>query len=237
MYLIIYLLWKGKLSYLRRLKLLLNVAKQVKNTTMQKDKIKFLLDPGHGGMIDGEYQTAGKRSPVWKDGSQLFEGVFNREIAENIFLHMRALGYDVEILVPEQEDISLGERVRRANEKHINHKNCVYISIHANAGGGTGFEIFTSEGETISDKYATHMFIAFLEDMKELKPRKDTVDGDPDKEAPFYVLRKTACPAILIECAFMDTYEPDCKLMMSKSGKQRFAAAIIKGLIAINNGA
>ena len=37
----------------------------------------WILDNGHGGMIDGVYQTPGKRSPVWPDGTQLFEGEFN----------------------------------------------------------------------------------------------------------------------------------------------------------------
>lgn len=40
----------------------------------------FILDNGHGGIIDGEYQTKGKRSRVWADGRQLFEGEFNRDI-------------------------------------------------------------------------------------------------------------------------------------------------------------
>ena len=43
-----------------------------------------ILDAGHGGMIDGEYQTAGKRSPIWDDGSQYFEGVGNREIVSKL---------------------------------------------------------------------------------------------------------------------------------------------------------
>ena len=34
----------------------------------------WLLDPGHGGIIDGVYQTAGKRSPKFPDGSVLYEG-------------------------------------------------------------------------------------------------------------------------------------------------------------------
>ncbi|MCG9704983.1 hypothetical protein [Photobacterium damselae] len=38
----------------------------------------FILDAGHGGIINGQYQTAGKRSPIWSDGSQLFEGEFKR---------------------------------------------------------------------------------------------------------------------------------------------------------------
>jgi len=44
----------------------------------------WLLDPGHGGFIDGVYQTAGKRSPMFPDGSQVFEGEFNRDIVRRI---------------------------------------------------------------------------------------------------------------------------------------------------------
>lgn len=43
-----------------------------------------LLDNGHGGLINGEYQTPGKRSPIWDDGSQLFEGELNRAIVARI---------------------------------------------------------------------------------------------------------------------------------------------------------
>lgn len=42
------------------------------------------------------------------------------------------------MLVPEDEDISLGERCRRANNIYSNRKDAILISIHANAGGGTG---------------------------------------------------------------------------------------------------
>ena len=34
-----------------------------------------LLDAGHGGMVNGNYVTPGKRSPKWNDLPQLFEGV------------------------------------------------------------------------------------------------------------------------------------------------------------------
>ncbi len=46
--------------------------------------ITVILDAGHGGMIDGEYQTSGKRSPIWNDGSQYFEGVGNRQIVSKL---------------------------------------------------------------------------------------------------------------------------------------------------------
>ena len=44
----------------------------------------WLLDPGHGGFIDGVYQTAGKRSPEFPDGSRLYEGEFNRDVVSRI---------------------------------------------------------------------------------------------------------------------------------------------------------
>lgn len=37
-----------------------------------------ILDAGHG------YNTKGKRSPVWSDGSQLFEWEFNRDVVKRI---------------------------------------------------------------------------------------------------------------------------------------------------------
>ena len=44
----------------------------------------WLLDPGHGGMIDGVYQTKGKRSPSFDDGVVLYEGEFNRAVTKQI---------------------------------------------------------------------------------------------------------------------------------------------------------
>ena len=51
------------------------------------------------------------------------------------------------------------------------------------------------------------------------KFRKSFTDGDPDKEANFYVLRHTNCPAILSENFFM-TNERECKkFLLSEQGR------------------
>ena len=68
--------------------------------------MKILIDNGHG------LNTPGKRSP---DG-QFLEAIYNREIAKRIVAELQNKGYDAELLVPEEEDISLNERVRRTNE-------------------------------------------------------------------------------------------------------------------------
>ena len=68
--------------------------------------MKILIDNGHG------HNTPGKRSP---DG-KFREYAYNREIAKRIVAELQNKGYDAELLVPESEDITLQERVRRTNE-------------------------------------------------------------------------------------------------------------------------
>lgn len=92
----------------------------------------ILLDNGHG------YNTEGKRSPIWGDGTQLLEYEFNRDVVRRIKTKLDLFGIENVVLVPESYDVSLGERCRRANSIYDNRKDAILISIHANAGGGTG---------------------------------------------------------------------------------------------------
>lgn len=195
----------------------------------------WILDNGHSGLVNGVYQTPGKRSPVWPNGTQLFEGVFNREIVKKIAEKLKIFGIEYKILVPEEEDISLYDRVNRVNFIYRRRKDAVLVSVHGNAGGGTGWEVWTSKGETKSDGLASVFYRKACEEFPDMKMRSDNTDGDPDKEAQFYILRKTYCPALLTENFFMDTYNPDCLLMMSNLGKQQIANIHIQAIMHIDN--
>lgn len=176
-----------------------------------------IIDNGHG--VD----TRGKCSPVWGDGAKLFEYEFNRDVAGRIAYMCKMNGIPFRMLVPEMRDISLAERVKRANETYATDKGAFLVSIHANAGYGTGWEAWTSVGKTTSDKYATIFYEeAEREFGKEWKMRKDYGDNDPDKESQFYILKHTYCPAVLTENWFMDT-ERDCRFIMSDAGRERIA--------------
>lgn len=185
---------------------------------VMKQKV-VILDGGHG--VD----CAGKRSPIWGDGSQLFEWEFNRDIVRRIAAMLKSDGIKFEILVPEDKDISLSERCRRANVINADcGNNAVLFSIHGNAGGGTGWECYTSKGDTNADAIAT---ILCKEAEKEFSPdgwkmRFDYSDGDPDKESQFYILKHTVCPAVLSENFFFDN-EKDCRMMLSDAGRDRIA--------------
>lgn len=192
-------------------------------TIKRKEKTKMskivILDNGHGK------ETAGKRSPIWGDGSQLFEWEFNRDIVRSIAAMLKADGVKFEILVPEETDVSLPERCRRANVIHADcGNNAVLFSVHGNAGGGTGWECYTSVGQTKADAIAT---VLCNEAEKEFAPdgwkmRFDYYDGDPDKESQFYILKHTVCPAVLSENFFFDN-EKDCKYMLDNEFRNRIA--------------
>lgn len=192
-----------------------------------------ILDPGHGGLINGEYQTKGKRSPEWPDGSILYEGEFNRAIVDRLKALLIKSGVPCVDIVNTPEDMPLEERTRRANDLFYKDKNCFLVSIHANAGGGTGLEVFTSPGETSADPMAEKVIERMVEEFPELRLRADKKDGDNDKEAKFWMVVQTVMPAFLVECAFMDTLEPDCKLLMSEEGRDRFALSIWRGIMDI----
>ena len=93
----------------------------------------YIFDNGHGGIIDGVYQTAGKRSPVWPDGQVLYEGVFNRAIVDRLMVLCKANNIDAINLVDTQEDVPLSYRTDKANSMaKSSNKPCIYVSIHAN---------------------------------------------------------------------------------------------------------
>ena len=165
----------------------------------------ILLDAGHGGMIDGVYQTRGKKSPVRPDGSVYYEGVNNRRIVEALKKAFDKNGIDYIDVVNSDEDVSLGERVRKAN-KVIGDK--LYLSIHSNAAGkfewsnakGFGTYIYTSPSKKTL-KYADNLHQKLSENLSQYTKNRGI------KQRNFYVLRKTNCPAILLELGFHTNLE------------------------------
>jgi N-acetylmuramoyl-L-alanine amidase len=180
-----------------------------------------LLDNGHGGLINAQYQTPGKRSPLWSDGSQLFEGEFNRAIVSRIVESLTKIKIPYVLIAPEARDVMLATRVSRANK--YSQEACFFLSVHSNAGGGNGFEVYTFPGESKSDKIATIFGEEFKVTYPDKKLRTDFTDGDLDKERRFIVLRDTIMPAILTENFFMDNEEECREILLTKNGRDLIA--------------
>ena len=190
--------------------------------------MKILIDNGHG------HNTPGKRSP---DG-KFREYAYNREIAKRIVADLIDRGYDAELLVPEDNDISLEERVRRVNALCSAHgkSNVILVSVHVNAAGNgskwtnaTGWSVYTCKGQTASDKLAECLCEAAIKNFPGKRIRTDYSDGDSDWEENFYILRHILCPAVLTENFFMDGL--DLEFLQSKAGKQAIVDTHVEGII------
>lgn len=201
----------------------------------------ILIDNGHG--ID----TPGKRSP---DG--LFrEYKYAREIACGVAGCLQTLGETAFLLVKETNDVPLAERVARVNAycEQYGTGNVIVVSIHVNAAKGDGWStargwcVYTSPRETTSDTIAKHLFAAAVEELQKgkysktgtfaakQKPiRSDWSDGDPDFEEAFYILRKTACPAVLTENLFQNNRD-DVAFLTSDAGKGAIINLHVEGIL------
>ncbi|OUN73720.1 N-acetylmuramoyl-L-alanine amidase [Barnesiella sp. An55] len=170
--------------------------------------LTILLDNGHGN------NTPGKKSPVWPDGRQLLEWEFNRDIVARIAHRLDEAGIACHRLVPEENDIALAERCRRANQL-ARQGDCLLVSVHANAGGGSGGEVFTYPGAARSLEYARIFGQRWPFAFPHLRFRGC-------KEANFAILRESICPALLTENLFMDN-ESDCQILLSTEGRDTIA--------------
>lgn len=187
-----------------------------------------LLDNGHGGVVNGEYQTPGKRKD-WGDKGVVHEGEFNRAIVNGIIQELTFLRIPYVNIAPEYWDVRLETRVKRANKYPAG--KCFYLSIHSNAGGGKGSEFFTSPGDTKSDKIATIFGEEYKKEFPNQKLRTDFSDGDLDKERRFYVLTHTRMPAVLTENFFMDNFEEYKNFLMTAAGRQRIINFHVEAIV------
>lgn len=209
----------------------------------------ILIDGGHGSNTEQN----GKFSPLlesdMKIGNEFTnkgrfrEWKYTRIISHLIVENLKSMGYDARLVVTENKDISLSERIRRINTicNKEGASNVLLISVHANAVGdgskwmtGKGWEAYTTRGKTISDKLADFLYKRAEKNIENRKIRTDLTDGDADKEADFYIIKKAKCAAVLTENFFYDNKD-DLKYLTSDEGVHAVVRLHIEGIIDFIN--
>lgn len=198
----------------------------------------IVLDYGHGGLDkNGNYTTAPNKMYRHSSSEIAYEGVINRQIGGLIRAHLRSWEPKLNVLetvkADDPRDLSLSYRVSVANK--LIASETLFVSIHSNASknhNASGFEIYTTKGTTLSDNLATFIGgqVESYYQQLNLKLRYDFSDGDLDKEVDFYVLRKTKCPAVLLECLFFDHWN-DYTLLKDPNFQRMLAWHIYLGIM------
>ena len=187
----------------------------------------ILADPGHG--ID----TLGKRSP---DG-RLREYKYAREIAAEVVKRLKTMNYNAQLLVTEENDISLGTRCKRVNDicKHFGTSNVLLVSIHLNAKGigsawmdARGWQACVSLNSSAKSKQlASFLFdAAQAQGLKMRSPKA----GQKWWAQNLAICRDTNCPAVLTENLFQDNKQ-DVEFLLSDKGREAIINLHVNGII------
>ena len=185
--------------------------------------MKIVLDPGHAGRnID-----PGAVNKI----SGLQEADITLMIAKLLENGLLEDGHEVKMTRndwEEEETDDLSYRTALANSWGAD----IFISLHCNSAeneNAKGYEIWTSPGDTLGDRLATCIYGEIANEFPYMPGRADYFDGDPDKEARFYVLLHTEAPACLIETAFISNSE-EASLLADVAWQERYARAIARGV-------
>lgn len=193
--------------------------------------IIVLLDNGHG------VNTPGKCSP----DKTLLEYKWAREIVDKLMVEFAKLGIRSIKLVPEDTDISLRERVRRANQHYKNSgKQAILISVHCNAAGADGkwhnacgWSVFVAQNASNNSKRLARNLYEEAE-KRGLKGNR-SVPKEKYWVQSLAMCRDTNCPAVLTENMFQDNKE-DVALLLSEEGKKKIIDAHVQGVLNYLNG-
>ena len=189
--------------------------------------IYVILDNGHG------YDTPGKCSP----DKRLYEWSWNRDIVKRISAKLNELNIPNEILVTEDFDVSLNERVNRANKMSLMAKKQglepILISIHINAAGNgswksaNGWSVWVSNNASVKSREFAQILYAEAEELG-LKGNRYTPKERYCTDN-FYILKNTNCPAVLTENMFQDNKD-DVEFLLSEEGKNKITELHIEGI-------
>ncbi|MBS4191731.1 N-acetylmuramoyl-L-alanine amidase [Bacillus sp. FJAT-49705] len=151
---------------------------------------KIFIDPGHGGTDPGAV------------GNGLQEKNLTLQISKRI-RDLLAVYENVQVKLSRETDqtLSLNQRTNMANAWCAD----FLLSVHINAGGGTGYEDYIYPGT--GGATAAHQNAIHSEIMKMI----DLCDRGK-KQANFHMLRESNMPALLTECGFIDNANDAAKL-------------------------
>ena len=175
-------------------------------------KKTICIDAGHGGSDPGAIANGMRESDITFEVSIILKGLLEQA------------GFNV-ILTRTEAFINPGinGRFQFANVNGADY----FVSIHVNAGGGTGAETFYYTGKndsafarTVNDAYASTMGLR----NRGLKHDTQTHVGS------LGVLRHTTMPAILLELAFIDSPSTNPDVSLLRNARHAMAVAVCEGV-------
>lgn len=174
--------------------------------------IKIFIDAGHN---DSSWNTGAVGNGLKEQDITFNVSKLLSEILQKYGVETKLSRRTKETNLGTNNSTSINARYRLANEWKADY----FISIHANAGGGTGAETLYHKADSLA--YATVIQTEYVKAMglvnRGIKYRDDVG-----------VIMHTNMPAVLIELAFIDTYSDSLVL---RDKQKSMAQAVANGFI------
>lgn len=174
---------------------------------------KVYVGVGHGGKDPGA--VSGKHK----------EAAYALDIANACTAELKRHG--VEVMQSRTSNVTetSAAKIKECNK----YKPALALDIHLNAGGGDGFEVYHTinggKGKTLAQNIEKQVK-AIGQNSRGVKTKKNSSGKDY-----FGFVRQTTCPAVLVECAFIDN-KADVAFVDTLAERQKMGVAIAKGILA-----
>ena len=173
---------------------------------------RVIIDAGHGGKDKGAHRGL------------VYEKNLNLQVAKRVEALLKAKGMPVTMTRRSDTYISLASRAAIANR----YRHAVFVSIHFNAHTSSRYHgVESYYYGTEGSKLAAHIHLRLLSRLKirnrDTRQRKDLA-----------VLRRTKCPAVLIECGYISN-PAERKRCTTSAYQYNCARAIADGILAYKN--
>lgn len=187
--------------------------------------ITVIIDAGHGGADDGAYSN--DRTVREKD--------LALQISQKI--NQLASSYNVNVVMTRNDDnmpggkTSINDGLRARTELAQKTKADMYISIHIshsdNKGTYGGFEVWVSNKDNERTTQSKQLGTALVQELSKLYNTNKTLK---QRTTNIWVLEQTPCPAVLIECGYIDN-EKDLAYISNSSNQEAIAKKILEGIV------
>ena len=188
--------------------------------------MKIAIDKGH--CLYGFDTSADGRSV-----GGFSESEYDRVLGNKIIDLLRANGHEVvDVTVDNGNQFSsmygsLGARTSKANANGVD----LYVSIHFNAGGGRGTEVYLAPRSYYGSDSSYNTNLGYASRVQQKMVSLGFVNRGVKTEE-FYVLTNTNAHAILIETCFCHSAAD--KQLYNNLGADRVAKAIVEGILNIS---
>lgn len=174
--------------------------------------MKVFLGVGHGGSDPGAVANNTKE----KDLNLSIALACREELARH--------GVSVKMSREKDENDTISEEIKECNTYGPD----LAVDIHNNAGGGDGGEVFYShlggKGKTLAENILAEI-VKVGQNSRGIKTRVNSQGKD------YYgFIRQTSCPAVIVECAFVDNAS-DLKILSTEAQRKDMGIAIAKGIL------